>query len=264
MNPTAARVLTLNNRAVAMLRHGSEKLCLRMLKEAMETLYQQAREDEDSSMVCVESTPSAPPSSPIGKATDRGQMQLRSLDESEWGVEEDEEEDYSALVHSAAIKLNADGRGNVDDDYRLVYSRALVLADSAAKHPDVILSCVLYNLGLVSHLRGICTQIEARFRTALRLYEMAFEIIQLHDDQGIFDDILILALVNNMVYSQQRLGNPDEARKQNEFLRALVGIGAPASSHTGACPDYCLQVDESDYFFFYLNALEERVSAPAA
>jgi hypothetical protein len=232
----SARVIGLNNRAVTMLSDGQHKGAMNTLRLALENFYFEAREAETGP----------------GLLPNQGGNHLMEAE-----TEAQTEEGYCAHVNSVEINMQLEQADPADDDHMLVFNRAMVVSDSAPKHVDVTLVSILYNLALVSHLVGLQTRSEARFRMALRFYGMAYEIIQRHDDKSIFDDLLILALVNNLGHTQRRLGNLDDAKRQSDFLRSSVGLGSDPNS-------YSPQVNEIDYVFFYLNALEERVSAPAA
>jgi tetratricopeptide (TPR) repeat protein len=240
------RAISLNNRAVTMLNHGEHKEALNTFRLALESFCQEL----DDAARQMERTG-------LDLLPNQGGKQLMAA---EAQAETETEEEFCVRVKSVEIKAQLKQADAADDDHLFFFNRALVLSNSAAKHGDVTPVSILYNLALVGHLSGLRTRCEARFRMALRFYGMAYEIIQNHHDQGIFDDVLIMALVNNLGHVQRRLGHLDEARKQAEFLRSVVGLGPSPPSGSNYCP----QVNESDYAFFYLNALEIRVSAPAA
>ena len=184
-------------------------------------------------------------------------------------------------AQSVVIVMHLEAAGDDAEDVDLhFFNRALVLRSDEVRDQDVVFASVLYNIALVNHIRGVHqTRMQDRcFRAAKKLYQLASEIIQIHDDQSIFDDILFLALVNNLGHIQAPLGQTMEAQEQNDILRSIVGVGPrrmPTKNSNvvkGEAPtedEVTMiykppQVDEEDYFFFYLNALEDIVAAPAA
>ena len=250
MSPIA-RVINLNNRAVTLLRHGQQKRSLDSFRLALQVFQELQAAQSDT--IAEE-----------GGRGDAGEHDTASIQQQQQGSLLNVDGDF-LHVQSVEIKMQLEGSDDPEDAYLHLFNRALVLTRNAVKHQDAIVASVLYNLALVSHLRGVQTRSQARYSTSLKLYRMAYEIIQSHDDQSIFEDILILALVNNLGHIQSRLGQSEEARRQNNFLRVAIGMAPPdGTDDDDEVMAYSPQVDEQDYFFFYLNALEERVSAPAA
>jgi len=259
-SPPAAQVINLNNRAVTLLRHGQQKRALDTFRLALE-IFQEAQSRMDE-----------------GEGQEQPEEEQRMMSaqhdpfctSSHHHAAQVDVDGAPLAVQGVVIRMHLDASDDAQDAHLHVFNRALVMTHHH-KHQDTIITSVLYNLALVSHLRGVQTRSQARYAAALRLYQMAYEIIQSHDDQSIFEDILILALVNNLGHVQRRLGQSEEARRQTDYLRIAIGMSSqqsPKEEGEGAEDEedmtYAPEVDEQDYFFFYLNALEERVSAPAA
>jgi hypothetical protein len=114
----------------------------------------------------------------------------------------------------------------------------------------------LYNLALIHHWRAIHLGVSSGLPKALRLYEMALEVVQ---QKGVVPPMenLALAILNNMVHIHSHLFNFAETRRCCDSLRLIL---LQRTEIVASLP-------KEDYEIFFLSAMFQGVElnlAPAA
>lgn len=256
-------VVTLNNRGVAHLEAGDHELARLAFKQALErttyllNLKREARQLFGRNCMAVQfGTPPGTCRSgetlderlasncSISPSTGRQQSQ-RNIQQQLRRVDSIQRVPISTLLTSQHTEP-------------FISSHALLLSSHCCTNPaeDEYChresACVMFNLALVHHWRGIHFGLSSLLPKALKLYEMSFSLIQ---NGAHFDtQHLILALLNNMGHIHHELLQYNQARQCFKNLKDLLTERAASAS------------DGPDIQGFLMNImfLEAPPMAPAA
>jgi tetratricopeptide (TPR) repeat protein len=120
-----------------------------------------------------------------------------------------------------------------DDHTFTLFDRALIFdnAELAAVSSDAAQNCVsavlLFNMGLAFHIQGVCVHNlrsqTTNFKKAMKLYEMAIEILE--GCKGCDDELnglLHLSLFNNMGHICSHFGETKHAKRCFKWMQAVL------------------------------------------
>ncbi|CAB9522809.1 expressed unknown protein [Seminavis robusta] len=184
--------------------------------------------------------------------------------------DEQDEDDYEAPVQSIELTKVDPTVGCIHNILPL-YNRALVLSYTAQY--EEVAACVLFNLALIYHIRGmtvlLASQRSDNLQKALKLYELAVKILQRQtpatvgaeqQQERLVDELLVLALFYNLGHASAQLFSNSQAAAYFGFLRQVL-------RQNTACHGTDALQDEDQSFFFF-NAMlfqgEQMTLAPAA
>jgi len=135
--------------------------------------------------------------------------------------------------------------------YLAMYDRALLISNHEQDR-ETVTACILYNMALANHARGLRYGRSSLLARALQLYKMSLDVLH-PTSSGL--DLLCLACFNNAAQIYSQLFHRDEMRQCLECMRQILGNVQGIR-------------DNDDYVLFYLNAMlyigEELSLAPAA
>lgn len=135
---------------------------------------------------------------------------------------------------------------------QFLFLSALTVSEEAAI--PLKSSVVLYNLALIHHMTGVRECASKKIIAARRLYLLALDLVKKHSEsQGSKKALLLsLAIANNLgeIYMQQS-HDVKEARKCFSLLHEILRHLDLNANGT----DASLDPNESEYSFFYLNAM---------
>jgi tetratricopeptide (TPR) repeat protein len=253
-------VVTLNNRGVAHLEAGDHELARIAFKQALErttyllNLKREARQlfGRDCMAVQFGTTPatcrpgeSRDESLSSNCITSSSRQRAQQNDIQQRRVDSIQRVPISTLLTSQHTEP-------------FISSHALLLSSDCCTNPaeDEYChresACVMFNLALVHHWRGIHFGLSSLLPKALKLYEMSFSLIQ---NGANFDtQHLVLALLNNMGHIHHELLQYNQARQCFKNLKELLTERAASAS------------DGPDIQGFLMNImfLEAPPMAPAA
>jgi tetratricopeptide (TPR) repeat protein len=143
-----------------------------------------------------------------------------------------------------------------------LYDRALLVdpsSDCNNEASDAAVSAViLFNMALLHHFRGLAGGQTEFLDRASRLYRIALDILQKHNDDS--NILLVLALYNNLAHIDSHLFRAEDMKHSLGQMRDILS--------TDDRDDECMPFDEDDYLIFSMNAMlgneREFTLAPAA
>jgi hypothetical protein len=229
-------VITKNNVAVAAVAQGRQRETTRMMRHTLvklNGLYQHHLEDKDEVMDMDDDSHDGP--SKRKRPTMACSHPIRSV---------------------PIERLNCSS-----DAFPSMFQRALLLSPEEENIP-VIAAVVLFNLALSEHLVGASYNNSKKIASAYRFYNLAYQTIEEHKTKCPFEDLLVLAVVNNLGDTCSQLW---QTKRSGMWFNCLAHIlGMAASSSGKILPS----IDEDDYMFFYLNSMMHQgnmlSAAPAA
>jgi hypothetical protein len=142
-----------------------------------------------------------------------------------------------------------------DNPLILNYSRAFRIAH-AVEDNGLLTSVVLYNMALVNHCRAIELGISSLLSISLNLYKMAASVLERSSDIDASNELVILAIYNNMAQIHACQWSSQEARECIGNVRMLLSTISAESF-----------IDQEDFLFFSANTMlhvEDMDLAPAA
>jgi hypothetical protein len=137
----------------------------------------------------------------------------------------------------------------------LNYSRCLTIVDDV-EDKELLTSVLLYNMALVNHCRAIELGISSLLSTSLNLYKMAASVLERSSDIDASNELVLLAIYNNMAQIHACQWSSQEARECIDNVRMLLSTVSAESF-----------IDQEDFLFFSANAMlhvEDMNLAPAA
>jgi hypothetical protein len=248
----ASEVVALNNSAVTSLLDGRPKKALAMLSTA--TAYLKDHFADTRKAPCFRSSSNETP-------LPHRQSELpRFASESSCNDEGDK--------YSSAMKVNVERdqpsvlsfqlrTSSLSQDVPLIlnYSRALTIADDV-EDKELLANVVLYNMALVNHCQAIELGISRLLSIALNLYKMAASVLESTRDIDASNELVLLALYNNMAQIHAYQWSSQEVRVCIDNIRMLLSTVSAESF-----------IDEEDFLFFSVNTMlhvEDINLAPAA
>jgi tetratricopeptide (TPR) repeat protein len=264
------QVIKINNSAVAAMQQGRAKESIELLREAIANL---------KNHFLVNRSPLSFPSSrgrplphrrwELPRAVSDSSIETQSdLSSSSSSLSfNDEEDDYISAMEIDAkedqpslrsvlvyAKTSSHFSTKEDDAVVLLYNRAIiVLPDEQDK--ELLTGVALYNMALANHCRAIERGTYDLLTVALKIYEMAADILTDSEIQSGTGDLLQLALFSNMAHIHWISFSCEEMFTCLGKSRAILA----------AATDESLLYD--DYNFFFMNTMlqiEEFTLAPAA
>lgn len=127
------------------------------------------------------------------------------------------------------------------------FRRALILSPEELNKP-VIAAVVLYNVALSEHLIGFSLNNSRKIASAHMFYKLAYQIIDENKSKCIFEDLLVLAVINNLGDSCSLLYHTKKSKMWFRRLAQILGMTCGDATMAPA-------LDEDDFMFFYLNAM---------
>jgi hypothetical protein len=206
----ASNVVALNNSAVTSLLHGRPKKALSLLSAATAILKDHFADTEvQRSRSALHETPVPHRQSQLPRFISKASTQQyqSNLSSSPYSLPSDDEGSEYA---SSAMEINAEQdqpsvlsfqvrTSSLSQDAQLIlnYSCAFAIADGI-EDKDLLTSCVLYNMALVNYCRAIELGISSLLSNSLSLYKMAASILERSSDVDASNELVLLALYNNM------------------------------------------------------------------
>jgi hypothetical protein len=262
----ASKVVALNNSAVTSLLRGRPKKALALLSAATAILKDFADTKTPCSRSSYNETPLPHRQSQLPRLISQASTQqhqsnlssspysLSSDDEGneytsdmEINVEQDQPSVFSFQVRTSSLSQ--------DVPLILSYSRAFAIVDVEDK--DLLTGVVLYNMALVNHCRAIEFGISSLLSNSLNLYKMAAAVLERSSDVDASNELVLLALYNNMAHIHAYQWSSPEVRVCIDNIRMLLSTVSAKKSFIG----------QEDFHFFCGNTMlhvEDINIAPAA
>jgi hypothetical protein len=267
------QVIEINNSAVAAMQQGRAKESIELLRGAIANL-------KNHYLIKRSSPLSFPPSRGIPLPHHRWELPRAVSDSSietqsdlsssssslSFNDEEDDyfstmeidakQEDQPPSLRSVPVYANTSSHISTkeDDAVVLLYNRAIIVFPDE-QDKELLTGVALYNMALANHCRAIQRGTSNLLTVALKIYEMAADIIKDSEIQSGTGDLLQLALFNNMAQIHSISFSTEEMFTCLGKTRAILA----------ASTDESLLYD--DYSFFFMNTMlqiEELTLAPAA
>jgi hypothetical protein len=264
----ASKVVALNNSAVTSLMRGRPKKALALLSAATAILNDHFA---DTKTPCSRSSynethlPHRQSQLPrfISKAST--QQPQPNLSSSPYSLPSDDE----GNAYSSAMDINVEQdqpsvvsfqvrTSSLSQDVPLIlnYSRALAIVDGV-EDKDLLTGVVLYNMALLKHCRAIELGISSLLSNSLNLYKMAAAVLERSSDVDTSNELVLLALYNNMAQIHAHQWSSPEVRVCVDNIRMLLSTVSAENSFIG----------QEDFHFFCVNTMlhvEDINIAPAA
>jgi hypothetical protein len=264
----ANEVVAVNNNAVTSLLDGRPKKALAMLSTA--TAFLKDHFADTRKAPCFRSSSNETPlphrQSELSRFASESSTQHQSnLSSSKSSLAScnDEGDKYSS-----AMKVNVERdqpsvlsfqlrTSSLSQDVPLIlnYSRALTIADDV-EDKELLASVVLYNMALVNHCQAIELGISRLLSIALNLYKMAASVLERYSDIDASNELVLLALYNNMAQIHAYQWSSQEVRVCIDNIRMLLSNVSAKRF-----------IDEEDFLLFHINTVllvEDIHLAPAA
>jgi hypothetical protein len=130
---------------------------------------------------------------------------------------------------------------------------------------DAFSVVLLYNIGLSHHARGLYNNCSHTLQVALNIYEMAMKIVNKSSMNGDSrQQILCLALLNNIGYLQAHFANIDKVRCCLAFIQGVLRTTPTATRDNDDAYSSEIQFFHENVFCFLHSSSDFLVSAPAA
>lgn len=263
LSATILETKFLNDRGVAYLKHGNLDMAMRLLRRALSKMMQHTEnhvpgESPDTASaqhgegLC--SMQEDNPANPLNKdnSLPSRQRPLRSVA-------------FDIAWYRQTNITRPTTASLVEDGLIAMYECAFLISSQDIDEQSIT-AALLFNLALVNHCRAVYLSQSKNLKTSLRLYEMILDIVQFQVDERnytrSFDDLLILATLNNCAHVHSQQFHHEEAKHYLNSLRHAM------STTSLRLEDQQSALSEDDYSFFVLNAMclhgEEVRIAPAA
>lgn len=216
--------IEMNNHAVAFLQNGESHAAMDMLKVALGNMKDHFQKNERS----------------LTRDTDVDQLILNSfrdlnshstLDLSSASMDMSTGDDGD--LSSSSFDMNSDGKHCLQpvpvprhlifqrpqDSYLSFYEHALLIS-AEEDDRDIVTSAMLFNMGLISHSRGINKSKSHHLYRALSLYKKAFQVLGDSNDAPL--ELLLLAIFNNTAHIYSYLYQLDELRQCMECMQGIL------------------------------------------
>jgi hypothetical protein len=270
---SATKVVALNNSAVTSLLSGRPKRALALLSRATALL-------KDNNVADANAPCCSPPSSPNETPLSHRRYEIPRF------VSESSPHQYQSNLSSSTPSRTRNGEGNGNystamemylelprqsvfsfqvwtsslshQDVPLIlnYSCALAVFDYV-QDKDLLTGVVLYNMALVNHCRAIELGISSLLSIALNLYKMAASILEISSDVDASNQLVLLALYNNMAQIHAYQWSSKEVRVCIDKIRMLLSTVSLE-----------IFIDQQELEFFFLHTIlhvEDQMNlAPAA
>jgi hypothetical protein len=264
----ASKVVALNNSAVTSLLCGRPKKALELLSAATAILNDHFA---DTKTPCSRSSYNEAPlphrQSQLPRFISKASTQQHqsNLSSSPYSLPSDDE----GNERSSAMDINIEQdqpsvlsfqvrTSSLSQDVPLIlnYSRALAIVDGV-EDKALLTGVVLYNMALVNHCRAIELGISSLLSNSLNLYKMAAAVVERSSDVDASNELVLLALYNNMAHIHAYQWSSPEVRVCTDNIRMLLSTVSAENSF----------IDQEDFDFFSVNAMlhvEDIIIAPAA
>jgi hypothetical protein len=153
-----------------------------------------------------------------------------------------------------SVPVEAKSSPTEEDSLIVMYTRALIVFPDV-KDRELITGVCLYNMALVNHRRALARKTSSLLSIAHKLYDMAASIMENKDSTRESEDMLLLAVYNNLAQIHSTFFSPDEMSECLDKIRSLL---TAVTDET---------IDEDEYTLFFINSTlqaEDLTSAPAA
>jgi hypothetical protein len=264
----ASKVVALNNSAVTSLLRGRPKRALALLSAATAILKDHFADTKvQRSRSALNETPVPHRQSPLPRCISNASTQpyQSNLSSSPYSLPSDDE----GSEYTSAMEINAEQdqpsvisfqvrTSSLSQDAPLIlnYSCTLAIADGI-EDKDLLTSVVLYNMALVNHCRAIELGISSLLSNSLSLYKMAASILERSCDVDASNELVLLALYNNMAQIHAYQWSSPEVRVCVDNIRVLLSTVSAEKSF----------ISQEAFHFFSVNAMlhvEDINIAPAA
>jgi hypothetical protein len=245
----ATKVVALNKRAVSSLLSGKPKEALALLSQAAAIVKDHFADKRKAS-----NETTLPPRESelprfISKSSAHHQSNLNehSSASMEMNIKRDQPSVLSFQVQTSSLSQDA--------PLILNYSRCLTIVDGV-EDKELLTSVILYNMALVNHCRAIELGISRLLSIALNLYKMAASILVSSSDIDAHNELVLLALYNNMAHIHAFQWSSKEVRECIDNIRIILSTLSAESF-----------IDQADFHFFSVNTMlhvEGINVAPAA
>lgn len=244
------QIIVWNNRAVALLAEGLENPAERMFCMAMTSLNSHAHSTNvRSQQISVQHALHSQGHKACSCLT---KPQRTSASDA---MDLDDQQLVEGSVQVLDLGEFNDPKIERENDIGLpLYNRAIFISSSAGEHE--IGGALLYNWALIQQKRG-------RLEKAVKLYQLALQILQATED-GAVDELLIMAPLYNMGLAHGQLAQTEQLASCFYFLRQVL-CDANLLSGNPNLPDPQSE-DGEEYFFLnaFLFKAEQLTLAPAA
>jgi tetratricopeptide (TPR) repeat protein len=150
-----------------------------------------------------------------------------------------------------------------DQSFLALYDRALLVDPSSGCNNEAsdaaVSAVILFNMALLHHFRGLTGGQTDFLDRASRLYRIALDILQKHNDNT--NILLVLALYNNLAHIDSHLFRVEDMKHSLGQMQDILSTDDSAN-------ECILPFDEDDYLIFSMNAMlgneREFTLAPAA
>jgi hypothetical protein len=265
----ASKVVALNNSAVTSLLRGRPKKALALLSAATAILKDHfaGTNVQERSRSSFNETPLPHRQSQLPRFISKASTQQHqsNLSSSPYSLPSDDE----GNEYSSAMEINAEQdqpsvlsfrvrTSSLSQDVPLIlnYSRALAIVDGV-EDKDLLAGVVLYNMALVNHCRAIELGISSLLSNSLSLYKMAASVLERSSDVDASNELVLLALYNNMAQIHAYQWSSPEVRVCVDNIRILLSTVSAEKSF----------VSQEDFRFFCVSTMlhvEDINIAPAA
>jgi hypothetical protein len=140
-----------------------------------------------------------------------------------------------------------------NEEFLSFYDRALYVENAHCLQLEVLSSIILYNMGLMHHIRGLSNGQSDFLDQAYRLYRISADVLEKNESVEV-NPLLLLALFNNMAHIAATLLRAGEMQSSLQNVKSVL-------FNDGYC------IDEEDFEIFQSNTLcytAEFTGAPAA
>jgi hypothetical protein len=261
------QVIEINNSAVAAMQQGRAKESIELLREAIANLKNHFLINKSSPLSFPSYRGTPLPHRPRA-VSDSSIETPPDLSSSSSSLSfNDEEDDYFSAMEIDAkqdqpslrsvpvyAKTPSHFSTKEDDAVFLLYSRAIIVFPDE-QDKELLTGVALYNMALANHCRAIERGTSNLLTVALKIYEMAADIIKDSKIQCGTGDLLQLALFNNMAQIHCISFSTEEMFTCLGKTRAILAAATDES------------LLDDDYNFFFMNTMlqiEELTLAPAA
>jgi len=252
------QLIELNNHAVASMQQGKPKEAIELLRIALADLKEHfyvhkspatwSRRREPPRVVSDSSIKIQPDLS----ASSSSLSFTGEEDDSSFGnMDVDDAQDQPSVL---SVPVEAKSSPTEEDSLIVMYTRALIVFPDV-KDRELITGVCLYNMALVNHRRALARKTSSLLSIAHKLYDMAASIMENKDSTRESEDMLLLAVYNNLAQIHSTFFSPDEMSECLDKIRSLL---TAVTDET---------IDEDEYTLFFINSTlqaEDLTSAPAA
>ena len=224
----SARVVQLNSKGVSFMRQNREDKALSSFREAIKILFEHSRQDVWLLPAREMKTPDdedCPQDSPPQAGSDPPPGRLLSTQ----GY-------HKQVLSTMLLESGSQGRENSYHDTpffevfnrTFFFSQEVGLSLESQEHHNLASVVVLYNMATANHLKGIKSNGSDHLKTALKLYEMAFDIVMANMNVEITscceESVLVIALAlsNNIGHIHNVFFNVEQMHICRDVILRLV------------------------------------------